>query len=245
MEFSIIEAIFMNVVPIEVLAVMLHISTLYQTCYTFTGDNIWKVLTADMTTDSIKMVVGKQDGLCYRATYMPNKMDVKLKVELLLEDGSVAELDTISVEFAKFLYYKMAFCLRGQSLLYWDGESDTSLHEKLPDNMVPDRLMLEILDSIFDNRDTVEVANASKLRLNSVRFGKYIDPDIQFGFIEAFREKKQFNVFYYDPKTTYYQSLWNSGVQSGRVMCTHLNVAIQIAYKWWKFSKSLVEVPEK
>lgn len=244
MEFSIIEAIFMNVVPVEVLSVMLTIGRQYPICYTFTGDR-WRVLTVDMVIDDIKMVIRKQDGTCYRATYMTNKMDVKLKVELLLEDGSTAELDTISVEFAKFLYYKMAFCLRGQNLLYWNGEGSTALHEKLPNSMVPDRLMLVILDSIFDNRDTVEVTSASKLKLNTVRFCKYIDPDIQFGFTEVFREKKQLNAYYYDPKATYHQSLWNSGVQSGREMCTHLNVAIQIAYKWWKFSKSLVEMPEK
>lgn len=243
MEFSIIEAIFMNVVPVEVLAAMLTIGRQYPICYTFTGDR-WRVLTVDMIIDDIKMVIRKQDGTCYRATYMPNKIDAKLKVELLLEDGTTAELNVIPVEFAEFLYYKMIFSLRCQNLLYWNGEG-TGLHEKLPENMVPDRLMLVILDSIFDNRDTVEVTSASKLKLNTVRFCKYIDPDIQFGFTEIFREKKQINAYYYDPRTTYHQSLWNSGAQSGREMCTHLNVAIQIAYKWWKFSKSLVEMPEK
>lgn len=245
MEFSIIEAIFMNVVPVEVLAVILTIGRQYPTCFTFTGER-WKVSHSEMTMTGIQMDICERNGKKYRAIYRNYTSQCKLTVEAVLEDGSTAKLCTISTEFAKFLYYKLAFVLRGQELLIWNDNHNVGKSvEKLPENLVPDRLMLTILDSIFDNRNNIEIRDISTLGLNSVKFGRFIDPDIQFGFVEAYKAKKKLNAYFYEPKRSYYQSLWNSSIQSNRENCTHLKVAIEIAYRWWKFSKSLVEVPEK
>ena len=245
MEFSIIEAIFTTLVPVEVLADMLTIGRQYPTCFTFTGER-WKVTCAELCMNSARMTVHERDGKKYRVAYKNYTKGCKLSMERILDDGSVVEFRTIPVEFAEFLYYKLAFVLRGQDLLVWDDNHNPGKSvEKLPENLVPDRLMLTILDSIFDNRNNIEIRDISTLGLNSVKLGRFIDPDIQFGFVESYKAKKKLNAYFYEPKRLYYQSLWNSGMKSSRENCTHLKVAIEIAYRWWKFSKSLVEIPEK
>ena len=245
MEFSIIEAVFTSLVPVEVLAVMLTIGRQYPICHTFTGDR-WKVVNAELRMTGAQLIVRERDGKQYRVTYMNYTKGCQLTVERIIEDGSAVEFRTVPVEFAKFLYYKLAFVLKGQELLIWNDTHNVGKSaEKLPEQLVPDRLMLTILDSIFDNRNNIEIRDISTLGLNSVKFGRFIDPDIQFGFVESYKAKKKLNAYFYEPKKLYYQSLWNSGMQSSRENCTHLKVAIEIAYRWWKFSKSLVEMPEK
>lgn len=100
MEFSIIEAIFLSVVPVEVIATMLHISAQYPTCFTFTGDR-WRVVLAETTMDKIRLTVAERSTRStYHIAYDMRK--IKLTVSTVLNDGSAAELKTIPVEFAEF-----------------------------------------------------------------------------------------------------------------------------------------------
>lgn len=119
----------------------------------------------------------------------------------------------------------------------WDGNHEVArINNKLSEKMVPDRLMLTILDSIAANQSAIEITDWNARKNDSVRLAKLVDPSsTPYTFIEAFDSRKCINLYSYDPGESYYQSIWNTGVKSTGENCTHLNVAIEIAYRWWAY----------
>lgn len=231
MEFSIIELIFAECVPVQVIAMMLRIAMQYPLPVTFTEAKfIVKCVNMNRHTITVK----------FENTYRKEVFDAVfdcIKKKLSVTDSlSGIELSVIPVDMAKFLYYKLAYCIKGMDMLVYNGRKCLCTSStKLPDYLVPDRLMRVILDNISPATELIPAAE--EYSINLVR--PIMDDENGYMFIEVSDKEKKMNVYNYTPTTTYYQSPYNSNVgYSNRENCTYINVAVKIANMWRDYLKS-------
>lgn len=232
MEFSIIEAIFGEYVHVAVIEEMLRISKQYPTPMTFTGDS-YSLRRFEAGRFEINLHFVKKVGISekrYSATFSCQRSFLYV----FAEDGT--QIFQINIDMAKFLYYKIAMLMRGIDIVMNDDRGLVLKQDnKAKDNVIPDRLMKVILDTMTESTSLINAEYYPYVELF-----KAVDPGKDgFTFIESYDKIKKMNVYYYTPAKIYTQTIYNSSVGKYPENCTHVIVAREIANRWRDYLRSI------